>query len=241
MKTVIQKLGRSFVNLLYPPLCLHCRICLQNDAHTLCAACLELLELIDPQERCPLCFSSEHTLKGKPCFPCQRKLPILSGAAAAFDYVGPPATLIRKLKYGDQSYLAKGCGAYMAAQFLQLDWPIPDIIIPVPITFVHWMERGYNQSLLLAESFSEIIKRPIQEALVRKSGDYSQAGLSRKQRINLSGASFTLKSGQNLQDKCILIIDDVMTSGSTMRKCAEALLDECPAHIYGMALCKAIK
>lgn len=240
MKSVFYRLGRAFVNLVYPPLCLHCKDSVNDDTHILCESCLSLLQLIVPAERCPCCFSARYSCESRHCPECQRTPPQLNAIAAAFDYVGPAATLVRKLKYSEQSYLAKGCGAYLTAQFLQLEWPMPDVIIPVPIALTHLLERGYNQSLLIAKSMSEILNCPVQEALYRGSGDYSQAGLSRKQRMELDGLLFSLKKDQQLQDKTVLLIDDVMTTGSTMRKCAEALMEECPAKIYGLAICRAI-
>jgi competence protein ComFC len=239
MKTTFYNVGKAFVNLVYPPLCLHCKESVKDDSHILCESCLSLLQLIDPAERCPHCFSAHYFRERRYCPECQRTPPLLNAIAAAFDYVGPAASLIRKLKYSEQSYLAKGCGAYLAAQFLQLEWPLPDVIIPVPISLTHLLERGYNQSLLIAKSMAEILNCPVQDALYRGSGDYSQAGLSRKQRMQLDGSLFSLKIDQQLRDKTLLVIDDVMTTGSTLRKCAEALMEECPAKIYGLAICRA--
>lgn len=175
------------------------------------------------------------------CSVCLRRRPVFDGLAAAFDYAGPAASLIRKLKYSDQPYLAKGCGAYLAAQVLRLEWPIPDAIVPVPLSLSHWFERGYNQSALMAETLSEILKSSVCHALKRKSGDYSQAGLSRQQRVQLDGSTIQLKQGLSLQDKHILLVDDVTTTGSTLRKCAEALLEASPSSIYGITVCRAVK
>lgn len=241
MKSAFHRIGKAFVNLVYPPLCLHCKESITEDTHIFCEACLGLMQLIDPAERCPHCFSSNYSLESRHCPECQRTPPILNAIAAAFDYVGPAACLVRKLKYSDKSYLSKGCGAYLAAQFLQLDWPMPDLIIPVPISLTHLLERGYNQSYLIANTLSEILQCPLQDALNRSSGDYSQAGLSRKQRMELDGQLFSLKKEQQLQDKTLLLIDDVMTTGSTLRKCAEVLMEECPAKIYGLAICRALR
>lgn len=161
--------------------------------------------------------------------------------AAAFDYVGPAATLVKRMKYSDKSYLAEGLAGYLAGQYLNLNWPLPDVIVPVPIAFTHWIQRGYNQSQLLAQHLARVLDCPVQEALKRKSGDYSQAGLTRKQRMELNGNRILLKKDQNLQDKCILLIDDVATTGSTLRKCAEVLMEDCPASIYGLTVCRSIK
>lgn len=243
MKHIVGQIGRAFINLVYPPICLSCKDGILDETHLLCEDCLLLMELIDPVERCPHCFSIDYVPDHGVCTDCVRKPPVLQGIAAAFDYVGPAACLVKKLKYGDLPYLSKGCAAFLAAQFLRLEWPLPDVIIPVPIARTHLLERGYNQSLLLAKDLGEILCCPIKEALYRKSGDYSQAGLSRRQRMELDGAYIQLKTElkQELHDKCVLLVDDVMTTGSTMRKCAEALFEKSPAAIYGLAVCRAIK
>lgn len=235
-----KKIIKAFSHLLFPPLCLHCRQEVLEEAFPLCTDCLSLLELIDPVERCPYCFASDYCPERRVCGLCVKRLPMLHGIAAAFDYIGPAATLIRKMKYTNQPYLAEGCGAYLAAQLLRLEWPLPDVIVPVPIATTHWLERGYNQSVLLAQSISRLIQKPVAEVLVRRSGDYSQAGLSRHQRTKLGGSKFQLKPGYSLQDKTVLLVDDVMTTGSTIRKCAEAMMREYPGSIYGLAVCRAL-
>jgi competence protein ComFC len=232
---------KSLTHLLYPPLCLHCNESLGEKTPLLCPSCLTQLELIDPRERCPYCVSADYT-RGQPCCDvCLRKKPVLHGVASAFDYIGPAATIIKQMKYYDQPYLAKGAGAYLAVQLLRLKWPLPDYLIPVPMQFTRWIDRGYNQSHLLAEELSRILNRPLSDVLKRKSGDFSQAALSYQQRIVLEGESFEVKKRGTFRDKSLLLIDDVMTTGSTLRRCAEALLGECPRRIYGLTVCRAMK
>lgn len=234
-------LAKAFANLVYPPNCWHCKGYIKNDRAIFCEDCLTLLQLIDPDERCPRCFSFDYCPEKKFCLSCFKRPSLLAGMSAAFDYLGPAATLVKRLKYFDQPHLAEGVAAYLAAQFLRLNWPMPDFIIPVPITFTHWLERGYNQSQLLAKNLSKLLSCPFQESLIRKSGDFSQAGLSRSQRMRLNGSTFQLKKDLNFEDKCILLIDDVTTTGTTLEKCAEALIPANPSSIYGLTVCRAIK
>lgn len=231
---------RSFKDLLFPPLCIHCRESIDEEFAYLCTECTRLLQLIDPKERCPRCFSQDYCAESKRCSCCQPGELALHRLAAAFDYIGPAASIIRKLKYGNQPFLAKGAGAYLVAQFFQLEWPMPDLIVPVPISFTHWLERGYNQSGLLAETVSQILGIPEVSVLTRKSGDYSQAGMDRKQRKTLTSESLLLKKEHQLYDKRILLIDDVMTTGSTLQRCAEVLYEGCPADVYALTFCRAI-
>lgn len=237
----VHHLGKAFIHLLYPPCCLHCRLYLDDPAHILCESCLHLMETLNPTERCPLCFSPDYHPLLKLCKDCARRPLCFDGMAAVFDFLGPPATLVKKLKYSNRPDLAEGMAAYLITQFCQLNWPLPEIVIPVPISFVHLWDRGYNQSTLLAQHFSQILQCPMQEVLTRKSGDFSQAGLSRSQRLLLKGEKFGCKKGVDLQNKTLLLIDDVLTTGSTLRRCAENLQSFHPKKIYGLVFCRAIR
>lgn len=177
----------------------------------------------------------------KVCKRCRTAPSFVAHMAAAFDYEGPAVSLIKQFKYGGQTYLAEGAAAYLAMQFIALKWPFPDFIIPVPLSLSRYWMRGYNQSALLAQELAKILGCPCVEALKRKSGDYSQAGLNYTQRLNLSGESFSLKQREMLENKTLLLIDDVLTTGSTLRKCAEVLAEACPFKIYGLTLCYSLQ
>ena len=79
--------------------------------------------------------------------------------------------------------------AFLVAQLDRLGWPMPDAIIPVPLSFGRWLERGYNQSALLADEMGALLQCPVWNALKRKSGDFSQAALSLEQRKALMEAA----------------------------------------------------
>jgi ComF family protein len=184
------------------------------------------------------CFGNK-TSSSNICEKCISKDSLFRGVAAAFDYSGAPATLIKRLKHGSQPYLAKGAGAFLVAQWAALKWPIPDLIIPVPQKFFHWLDRGFNQSELLAEFVGELLSKPVVPILSCSNENFSQTGLSRKQRQNFQQKIKIKKTKEDLSDKVILLIDDVMTTGSTFHACAEALLQACPASIYALAVCHA--
>ena len=228
----------SSLSLIFPHLCLHCGDDLLISEHLFCSSCLQILTLIDPLERCPICFSSVDYPKNLPFCPCKRSDFVFNRFGAAFDYEGPAATLTRKLKYGGQASLAKGMAAFMYTQLDRLSWPFPDLIVPVPISSLHRLERGFNQSFLLAWELAQILNRPVVDCLKRKSGEFSQASLSKKQRILFSKNSVFVKEETYLQGKSVLIVDDVMTTGSTLRACAEAIADKLPSVIQGFVFCK---
>jgi len=237
----MHSLFKSVVDLIYPPLCLHCDESLDKEDSLFCKDCLKLLSLIDHEERCPYCFSADFDVENtKCCKKCLENPPLLTRMGAAFDYEGVAASLIKQLKYGGQPFLAKGAAAYLVAQFIHLDWPMPDCIVPMPMATLRRIERGYNQSLLLAESVGALLNRPVFDVLKRKSGEFSQAGLNHKQRLELTSKSFSIKEEVKLHDQCILLIDDVMTTGSSLNSCAHALQSLYPQTIYSLTVCRAV-
>lgn len=237
----IRHLHRSLLHLFYPSQCLHCHLPLHPHAPVLCSACASLLDLIPIEGRCKRCFLlEEQTMNRHYCSQCNLTPPLYYRMAAAFDYEGPAATLVRALKYGGQTHLAEGMGAFLATQFEQLGWPLPDALVPVPLSPFRLWERRYNQSQLLAEVLGDFLNRPVWSVLRRRHGGASQAALPLSMRQQLDSTLFYWKdSSQSINDKILLVIDDVMTSGATLNCCAERLYEHRPRLLYALAFCHA--
>lgn len=234
---------RACGNLLYPPLCLHCGSLIVEDSSLLCSVCSELLELLEIREHCPYCFAQapQEIPGGTPCQDClQNKRRTLSKVACALLFEGPARTMVHQLKYGGQWYLGQPAGAFLTAQWVNLNWPVAHFIIPVPLAPVKFMKRGFNQAQLLAEGFSRNTQIPLSNALQRKNSGVSQANLQRKQRKALvKSYDFYVSNPEKIAGKRILLVDDVYTTGTTLEACSEALWNAGALEIYGMTLCRA--
>lgn len=214
---MFKSIGRSFLDLLYPPVCLHCKEIIEACQERLfCSECLQLLTLIEPDERCPYCFAEREMAKLSACLGCRRNPPKLDGIASACDNMGPARTLLNSIKSGDRPYLANGAGALMAAQFVRLQRPFPDLIVPIPVSFWGAFELGYNPNHLLAQSVGSILDRPVENLLSIKAGEYR------------------LKKTAFVTDKTVLLIHDTMSSKSPLDECAEILLCAGPRALYGL-------
>jgi ComF family protein len=229
---------RSFASFFFPPLCLHCEELLELGHKIFCATCSQQLEFVDLLGRCTNCFAPSSSKRGL-CSACLAIDLSFDGLAAALPYIGPAASLVKKLKYEGQPYLAEAAGALLVVQWNKTNWPIPDLIVPAPITFLHRIFRGYNQSYLLAKVVGKLLDRPVKELLVRKESGWRQAGQSRRQRRELKKEGFLLKSPEAVRDKTILLIDDVLTTSTTMRCAASALATGYPKATYGLCLCSS--
>ena len=222
---------RAIGAFLYPSVCSSCGTPDCDGGALFCGECLQLLELLEATGRCRCCFLPQRQ--------CRGRQGSLARCAAVFEYRDAAAALVQSYKYGGQRQLAEGLAAWMVVQLIRLDWPLPDLLVPVPMALTRRLTRGYDQSYLLAEAMGRQLSRPVVRPLVRKSGDYSQAALSHRQRMGLGDNTFYLKrtAGQ-VTGLRLLLIDDVMTTRATLRACSRTLAAAHPAEVAALTLCE---
>ena len=230
----MNSLIESFLRVFFPPLCVHCQDPTAKLKTKLCTTCLEQMSLLEIEGRCPRCFNEKES---GACTRCRQKSSPFRRMIAAFEYAGPAASLVQQLKFGGRQELAKDLAAWMVIQFLKLEVPLPDLIVPVPQPLARTFTRGYSQSLLLAKEIGLLLDRPVGDLLKKKSGDFPQTGLLREQRENLAAGAISWKSHCSISDKVVLLVDDVMTTGSTLRHSARTLEEGFPAALYALTFC----
>jgi ComF family protein len=142
------------------------------------------------------------------------------------------------LKYSNTTSLNIPLSNRLIETLRILSWEV-DLVIPIPMHKSRLAERGYNQAQLLAEPVAEALNldfRP--DAIIRQRATTSQVGLTSQEREeNVSGAF--LADETQLQDKSILLIDDVLTTGSTLAACASAALIAGARVVYGLTVTAA--
>ena len=212
----ITTLFREFSSLFFPQLCVMCNNKLLAQEKIICLTCLCKLpktnNFNEPDN------ASEKLMAGR--IPFER-----IAAFCIFSKKGTIAPLIHHLKYRNRDdigiFLGKMYGKeLLGSEFLQ---PI-DLIVPVPLHRKKKKQRGYNQAEMIAKGLSEITSVPVStDNLIRIVHNPTQTKFDKTQRWENVKDIFDVKNPDEFEGKHILLVDDVITTGSTLEGCGVAL------------------
>ncbi len=190
-----------------------------DPAQVLCAACEHSL-MPPPAGRCPVC--ALRTPGGETCGRCIAKPPAFDATVCLSDYDFPADVLVQALKFRGELSLAGLFGRMIRSRIEPEALAGPDCVVPVPISDSRMRERGFNQSMEIARAIVSAGGPPVDGALaVRTRETAPQAGLPWKERArNLRGAFHCDPRAQGLR---VAVVDDVMTTGSTLDELAATL------------------
>ncbi len=157
----------------------------------------------------------------KLCGHCLSQPPAFDESLAPFLYHSSIAYLITSLKFGKHYKNARLLGMLMA-KHIQSNTELPDCILPVPLHKSRYRQRGFNQSIEIAQTLSRQLQIPLDlNSCIRIRNTHQQSRLAAKQRRKNMLKAFTVK--KSLDYQYIAIVDDVMTTGSTVSELAKTL------------------
>lgn len=196
---VISKL----LDLLYPPKCVFCGKLLKDKETDFCVRCISDL---------PRAEGSVKSIRF-----CRE-------AYARFYYEGKVPESVRRYKFAGREAYASAYGRQLALLILEKQISF-DILTYVPVSKRRFRKRGYDQAQLLAEAIGRELGHPIQTCLRKIRDNQAQSSLQEAtaRSANVMGV-YRIKLPVSVSGKRILLIDDVMTSGSTLSECCSVLL-----------------
>ncbi len=227
----LARVAQAVLDAVFPPRCVAC------GAHGsfLCQACREALPRALPP-RCPLCWQPER--QGAMCGRCAAARPTFVGARTVCLYEGPAREAVRALKYHHLAALARPMAEVMAV-YLESEALPADVVVPVPLFGRRQRLRGYNQSALLARELARLSGLPLVErGLARRRDTPPQARSvdAEARRRNVSDAFAADR--RRVEGRCVLVIDDVMTTGATLDACAQALGQAGAASVWALTFAR---
>ena len=162
-------------------------------------------------------------------------------AVAAYRSRGVVRKLVHDFKYRHQRYLRHPISAWLAETMndTRLRARRFDLIVPVPLHPARERERGFNQAALLAELLSRKVAVPLLTVLERIRFTSTQTAHDRAERMeNLDGA-FRLRKRMTVRQSRVLLVDDVLTTGSTLSECARVLKEAGAISVYAVTAARA--
>ncbi len=214
MRLALPRMANAALEMLFPSKCVGCGAV----GSLICDDCLQGAQRAS-SGMCRRCSVSLR--QGNLCDLCAADPPPITNMKPIFEFSGVIREAVHSLKYKDIRALAPVLGEIMA-DLGQPGRTKPDLIVPVPSHPRRMRERGYNQAELLARQYAIKVGTPISTTAVARIVDTPrQVDLPASQRVRNTRGAF--KASPEVRDQRILLIDDVMTTGSTLQECARAL------------------
>ena len=221
--------GRSLLDFVFPRYCVCCGSRLALLEETLCTRCLEGL----PRVRF---FSWEDNDIARIFW----GLVDVQGAASFFHYTrhSPYSRILFALKYHNRPEVGKAMGRMMGEALKRKGFfEGVDLIVPVPLSRKKERQRGYNQSAWIARGIAEATGLPVDtQSVVRTVSNPSQTSLDEHQRQENVRNIFGVAHPERLEGRHILLVDDVITTGATMKSCAETIAHACHVRFSVLSL-----
>jgi competence protein ComFC len=225
IRPLLRTLAGTVVELFYPTNCVVCGVP-QEPGKQLCDRCKADLRPI----LAPFCRTCSRPFEGKirspfQCVSCEDRDMGFDLAVSAYRATGLLRDLIHRFKYSGHYYLRHALAEFLLEAFKdeRLQKPVVEAIVPVPLHSTRHRDRGYNQSEALAEIVSRRLQIPVLNCLRRRVPTRTQTQFDREERMQNLRKAFVLRESNRVHGKNLLLLDDILTTGSTLAECAKVL------------------
>jgi len=209
---------RSAVEIIYPQSCGGCG----SLGAILCRKCRDLFRRVETASSCPYCGRWLST--PNVCGACTESPPPFERGYYGFYFEGPLREALLAFKFKGRKEIGRLLIRLLEGE-LKVMREVFDVIAPLPVTEKRLKERGFNQTYVMAEEIAAITARPLSlSSLYKQKETKDQYTLSREERRKNVRGAFAVRKAEAIRDKRILLVDDLMTTGNTVREASHKLL-----------------
>ena len=246
MAALLSRFFSRAADILWPRTCAieGCPRVSDRPGRHVCSTCFASLPFHEAGGACSVCGAlvmaeARHSFV---CEACRLDPPAFEFARSAVFYREPVDRLIQDFKYRKASWLCDDLVDLLeGAVRAKLSFHDIDVVMPVPLHPRRLQERGYNQSALLARALARRINRRTDEkSLVRTRDTEHQARLSGEERRKNLKDAFEVSSPGLVRGRIVLLVDDIMTSGTTLSECARPLLAAGATSVWCATVARAV-
>ncbi len=225
---MLKKAGKAALDFFLPLYCVGCR----REGSGICRECLASISQL--QAYCEVCAQPGEVRLCRRC--ASSPLPI-NGIRAVYPFEGVIRSAAHAFKYRNYRAIAPELAGLMASRLKSARIPAT-LLVPVPMHPRRERSRGYNQAALLADELGKLTGIPAAEDVLKRVVDSPPQvqRASRADRMRIAEGTFS--AAKSVDDESVLLIDDVVTTGSTMAACANALRAASADSVWGLALAR---
>ena len=234
----------ELLDFIWPRVCEVCKRPVDRPGRYFCSDCLNRLPFLPTNGCCRRCGRAAEKLDGEfLCEECRTVKPDFDRVASALAFEGDAREAINAFKFRRHLWLKNDLVDWMeAVSRVRFKIGEIDVVVAMPSTFWHRFDRGYNQCSYLAKELARRLAKPyVARALRRKGRPKRQGSLTEEERRENVLGTFGVRKPKAVAGKTVFLVDDIMTTGSSLSECAAELKRAGASRVWCVTLAHSLR